>query len=92
METCHFCHALVENPRLVFCDGREGVPTCAPPCDAALRPMPVARASKSCTSCGADVTNQETYNGGDCFFCLPEDQKVLVAGDPIVRWIGSLAS
>lgn len=89
---CNFCKAPVANPRLVYCDGREGVPACSPPCEESLRPQPVARVSRACRSCGADVTNQETYNGGDCLFCLPEDQKILVAGDPIVRWLGRLAS
>lgn len=85
METCHFCHAPVENPRLVFCDGREGVPTCSPPCQAALRPMPVARAEKACASCGRDVTNEDTYTGGVAWCCLSDMERELIAGDPVVN-------
>ena len=82
---CHFCQSEVENPRLVYCDGREDVPTCAPPCEAALRPMPVARAAKSCSECGKDVTNEDTYRGGIGWCCLPPNERELVTGDPIVR-------
>lgn len=80
---CHFCQAPVETPRLVYCDGREGVPTCNPPCDAALRPKPVARAKKACLACGRDVTNEETYRGlGWC--CIGSDERVLIGGDPVL--------
>lgn len=90
MTACHFCGLHVENPRLVYCDGREGVPTCNPPCDAALRPKPVARAEKACSLCGRDVTNEDTYTGGRCFHCLPADERELVTGDPVVRALRGL--
>lgn len=89
--TCVCCGANPEKTRDVWHEG-DWAQACYPPCAESLKPMSVARETRSCKSCGADVTNQETYNGGDCFLCLPEDQKVLVAGDPIVRWIGRLAS
>ena len=82
---CHFCNATVENPRLVYCDGREDVPTCDPPCKAALRPMPVARATKACSACGRDVTNEDTYRGGVGFCCVPSAIRELIGGDPVVH-------
>ncbi len=88
---CVCCNRPTETSRDVWHEGG-WAPACSPPCEESLRPQPVARVSRACRSCGADVTNQETYNGGDCLFCLPEDQKILVAGDPIVRWLGRLAS
>lgn len=81
---CHFCGSDVENPRLVYCDGREDVPTCSPPCDAALRPAPVARAKKACAECGRDVTNEDTYRGGIAWCCLSDHERILIAGDPVI--------
>lgn len=82
---CHFCRSETPNPRLVYCDGREGVPTCNPPCKESLRPMPVARATKACSQCGRDVTNEDTYRGGVGFCCLPADIRELLTGDPVIR-------
>lgn len=84
MHTCHFCGSETATPRFVYCDGREGVPTCNPPCEAALRPRPVARATKACLACGRDVTNEDTYRGlGFC--CLGAQERELIGGDPVVH-------
>lgn len=85
MATCHFCGSETANPRLVYCDGREDVPTCNPPCKAALRPMPVARTTKACSECGRDCTNEDTYSGGIGWCCLSPEHRELIGGDPVVH-------
>ena len=87
MATCHFCHFCrreTVNPYFVYADGREDVPTCNPPCRESRRPMPVARATKVCSQCGRDCTNEDTY-GGIGWCCIPDDIRELIAGDPALR-------